>query len=199
MASFSRHVSLIKGLGLSRLLRSTVVVVALGAVALVGVRVDVARSPGFRNSSFVHGTLDLTTSPSAAVVGSPSMAPGDVVVSPLVVSNTGTLPLRYQMHSSTVGGQRFAEGLVLEIRAGVKECTDVGYRLSGEGLYRGPLSEGTVGSRESLRMANYRSLDPRSREVLCIRVSLPRSAGDRYQGRSVEASFIFTASSGTQG
>lgn len=67
---------------------------SLFAAAYLTAQVSVA------NNQFTNGTVALTTSPTSALITYSNLAPGDQVIAPLQVSNTGSLDVRYAMTTS---------------------------------------------------------------------------------------------------
>lgn len=107
-------------LGRTLLLMLAAVGVAAGLVASLSTALytDTASVPG---NTFTTGTVDITTSPTSALVTftSPVMAPGDQVTAPITVSNVGTLDLRYAIKSTTTESV-LAAVLDLTVKSGVR-------------------------------------------------------------------------------
>src|SRR5439155_4042690 len=82
---------------------------------------DSASSSG---NTFSSGTVILSTSGSITFT-SPAMHPGDLVVAPITVSNTGTLGLKYALVSTTTE-DTLAAALQLTVKTGVTTCTAAG-------------------------------------------------------------------------
>src|SRR3972149_8479991 len=78
-------------MGMIRKLTSTIIVLALFvtfiALGVLALFTDTASVPG---NTFSTGTVDISTSPTSALVTFSNMAPGDAVVNPVTVSNGGS-------------------------------------------------------------------------------------------------------------
>lgn len=182
-------------LGRTLLLMLAAVGVAAGLVASLSTALytDTASVPG---NTFTTGTVDITTSPTSALVTftSPVMAPGDQVTAPITVSNVGTLDLRYAIKSTTTESV-LAAVLDLTVKSGVSACTDAGFGLTGTVLY-GPNDLGStagtnvVGNPATGAQAGDRALAASANEVLCFNVSLPLAA-TTGQGLTSTATFDF--------
>jgi hypothetical protein len=172
-------------------LATFVVFVSLSAIALFTDTASVG------NSTFSTGSVDITTSPTSALVTFSGMAPGDQATNRITVSNAGTLELRYAVTSATTENTLAAQ-LDLTIKSGVTDCTNAGFAASGTALY-GP---GALGSTTGINVignptqgahAGDRVLAPGASEVLCFNVTLPFSTGNSFQGLTTTATFNFQA------
>lgn len=110
----------------------------------------------------------------------------------MVMSNSGSLPLGYEMRTTAAGSKDLALKLVLEIKVGVTQYNESGSTASGVEIYRGSLSEASLWTAAD---GTDRILRPGAGEELCFLVALPSSAGDRYLGSSASTMFSFGASS----
>jgi Camelysin metallo-endopeptidase len=76
------------------------------------------------NNTFTNGTVDISTNPTTTLVTFANMAPGDLVIAPITVSNAGTLDLRYAITASATNTD--TKGLMtqleLTIKSGVVIC-----------------------------------------------------------------------------
>ncbi len=72
-------------------------------------------------NTFSTGSVILSTSPTTSIVSFADMAPGDMVTTPLTVTNGGTLDLRYAITSAAtnVDTKGLKDQLVLTIKSGV--------------------------------------------------------------------------------
>ncbi len=146
---------------------------------------------------FSTGVLDLSTSPTSAVVSFSSMTPGDKVTAPLTVSNSGTMQLRYAIRSTTTENL-LATQLDLTVKTGVTTCTNAGFDADGSALY-GPNSAGLstglnlVGDPSQGAQPGDQIMNASANQVLCIQVSLPISTGNAYQGLTTIATLEFLA------
>ena len=143
------------------------------------------------------GSVDISTSPSSAVLSFGGMAPGDSVTGPLTVSNDGSLPLLYSVRSTT-SEDTLAAQLELTIKTNVTVCSDAGFDRDGETIY-GP---GDLGSTAGLELVGDPALgpDPGDRvleasasETLCFQVSLPLGTGHAFQGLTTETILLLIA------
>ena len=77
--------------------------------------------------AFTAGTVIIATDhPATAIVNFSAMAPGDQITAPLLVSNTGSLALRYALSSAATNADTkgLKDQLVLTIKTGVTTCTN---------------------------------------------------------------------------
>ena len=123
-----------------------VVVSALGLVGTLLVNAlftDVATNP---NNVFSSGTVDINTTPSESVaIAYPTMAPGDFISAPIVVTNSGTLDLRYALKSVTTNDA----GLVPVLKMWIRSGGTAGSCLSAMSIaaFQGWGTAGTAGDR----------------------------------------------------
>jgi len=156
-------------------------------------------------NTFSSGTVTLTTDhPSTAIVNFSNMAPGDQVTNPLLVSNTGSLALRYAVSSvaDNTDTKGLKDQLVLTIKTGVTTCTNAAFAATGVIQYTGDLDStagkligdvaqgqtGTVGA-----VGADRVLAAAGSEPLCFNVSLPIATGNAFQGATTTAAFTLAA------
>ena len=167
-------------------------VLAVGALGVSALLTDTATVPG---NVFTTGTIDIATNPTEAAIGSLNMAPGDVVVAPLQVLNSGTIEFRYAM-TSTTSEDTFAAMLVMNVKVGVTDCSVAGFDGDGELLY-GPGVIGSpavtpiFGNQATGADAGDRTLAAGTDETLCIQVTLPSDV--ELQTGTTEATFDFFA------
>ncbi len=109
--------------------------VALIAVTSLALFTDSAAVPA---NTFSTGTIDITTSPTTALVTMSTMVPGDQVTAPLTVLNNGSLALRYAMTATTTEDTLAAQ-LVLTVKSTVTSCTNANWASTGTTLYSGIL------------------------------------------------------------
>ena len=175
---------------------ATVAVLAVTAgllsLSVLALFTDTASVPA---NAFTTGTVDINTSPTTALVTFSNMAPGDEVVSPITVSNDGSLQLRYAV-SSTTTENTLAAQLDMTIKSGVTTCTTAGFGTDGSIIYpTGDLGSTTgidvVGNPDQGDDTNDRTLAASNSEVLCFKVSLPTSTGNTFQGLTTTATFAF--------
>jgi predicted ribosomally synthesized peptide with SipW-like signal peptide len=171
---------------------AVLVAAAMATVMSLALFTDTADVTG---NSFSTGTVDISAAPATAVVSLPAMTPGDQDTAPLVVSNGGSLDLRYAMRSTTTENVLAAE-LVLTVKTGVVTCDDANWAATGSTLYSGPLGSvaGTAvfGSPSAGADAGDRVLAPAASETLCVNVTLPL-ASTAGEGLTTTATFGFEA------
>lgn len=146
-------------------------------------------------NTFSTGTVDISTNPTTALVTFSGMAPGDQVTNPIVVTNSGTLELRYAVTSTTTENTLAAQ-LDLTIKSGVTTCTNAGFGDDGTVIYS-PADLGStaginvIGDPTQGAQAGDRALAASGSETLCFNVSLPLSTGSAFQGLTTTATFNF--------
>jgi spore coat-associated protein N len=151
------------------------------------------------NNTFSTGSVVITTDHTAsAIVSFAAMAPGDAVTAPLLVSNTGSMALRYAISSvaTNVDTQALKDQLVLTIKTGVTTCTNAAYAATGTSIYTGDLDAAAgllVGDAATGADSGDRSLAAAASETLCFNVTLPGSTDDTFQGSATTATFTFAA------
>lgn len=149
-------------------------------------------------NTFTTGTIILETNPTTALVTFNNMAPGDQVTAPIVVTNNGTLQLRYAVTSvaTNTDNKGLRSQLVLTVKSGVTDCSNSGFGNSGTQLYSGVLgsdSPGTniIGNPAQGEQAGDRTLNAGNNETLCFNVSLPLGTSNAYQNATTTATFSF--------
>ena len=127
------------------------------------------------------------------------MAPGDQVTNPLVVTNAGSLQLRYAISGSATNadGKGLKDQLVLTIKT--IDATTPGTpcdNFDGTQLYSADLDGTTgalVGDPAQGDDTGDRTLNASAGETLCFRVSLPSSTGNAFQNAATTGTFTFDA------
>lgn len=147
----------------------------------------VAIRPAAAGAEFVDGTLDISVTPTSAVVSFDSMMPGDSVEGSLTVENNGSLDLRYAINSTATNedGKALKDALVLVIE-----------NWSGEQLYSGDLdgaSGALVGDPSAGQQPGDRLLNAGDSEELTFAVELPLEIGNSLQDAETTATFTFAA------
>ena len=177
---------------------ATIAVLAVTAgllsLSVLALFTDTASVPA---NAFTTGTVDINTSPTTALVTFSNMAPGDEVVSPITVSNDGSLQLRYAVTSTTTENTLAAQ-LDLTIKSGVTACTTGGFDTDGSVLY-GPDDLGSTTPGDNVignpaqgdNPPGDRTLAASASEVLCFKVSLPIATGNTFQNVTTTATFAF--------
>jgi spore coat-associated protein N len=184
--------------GTKRKLAATIVILALlvGLLTMSALAVF-TDSQAVAANTFSTGSIDISTSPTSALVTYSSMLPGDQVTAPITVTNAGSGSLRYAI-SSTTTEAALAGQLDLTIKTGVTTCSNAGFSADGSVIY-GPGDLGAttglnvVGDPAQGAQAGDRTLASSGNEVLCFNVSLPLSTGNAFQSLTSTATFTFQA------
>ena len=167
----------------------------LGGLAGYAVFTDTASVGG---NTFTTGTVLISTTPTTALVTFSDMAPGDSVQpnAGIVITNGGTLALRYAITSTTTEDV-LAAALDLTIRAIDTEATIACDDFTGAILY----ATADLGSTGGINVVGDpaqgdqgadRVLAASASETLCFRVALPLSATGP-EGTTTTATFAFQA------
>jgi spore coat-associated protein N len=151
------------------------------------------------NNTITSGTVDISigAGPIVSVSSPPGMAPGDTVNGSVVVTNSGTLELRYAVTSTLVSGDAaFAQQLDLTIKTlGTNCATFDGATLYGPADFGGTLGAEIklIGDKATGQDAGDRTLAAGANETLCFRVHLPDTTGNDHQGKTANVTFTFHA------
>ena len=185
------------GAGIVRLaLTGLLMTTAVGALVVAATGAIFTDTQSIGANSFSTGTLDISTSPTSAVLVFPDMSPGDRKVRSLQMSNDGSLELRYALKSVTTE-DFMASQLELKVKSGVSTCNAGQFDADGTVLYSGILGslagQNVVGDMAQGPDAGDRVLAASASEELCIKVELPVSTGNAYQGQTTEATFTVYA------
>ena len=185
------------GAGIVRLaLTGLLMTTAVGALVVAATGAIFTDTQSIGANSFSTGTLDISTSPTSAVLVFPDMSPGDRKVRSLQMSNDGSLELRYALKSVTTE-DFMASQLELKVKSGVSTCNAGQFDADGTVLYSGILGslagQNVVGDMAQGPDAGDRVLAASASEELCIKVELPFSTGNAYQGQTTEATFTVYA------
>jgi spore coat-associated protein N len=145
-------------------------------------------------NTFTAGTIDISTSPTSAVIGLNPMMPGDTVNGTLTINNAGSAQLRYAMSSSSTNtdAKALRDGITLTVKlrdVAADACTD----FDGTSLYTGTLAAAAFGSSATGAQAGDRTLAGAASEKLCLRATLPITASNSYQGGTTTTTFTFDA------
>ena len=167
----------------------------LGGLAGFAVFTDTA-SVG--SNTFTTGTIIISTSPTTALVTFSNMAPGDSVQpsAGIVVSNDGTLSLRYAITSTTTEDV-LAAALDLTIREIDADATIACDDFDGAVIYA-TADLGSTGGIDVIgnplqgNQGTDRTLAASVTETLCFRVALPLTATGP-EGVTTTATFAFQA------
>lgn len=173
------------------------VLAGLGAFGALSIFTSTADVTG---NAFTTGTVVISTSPASVLITYDNMAPGDTTTQSLVVSNDGSLELRYAISSSATDTdlKGLKDQLVLTIKTidvtlPATPCDD----FDGTQLYTGDLDDGVsgylVGDPTQGEDTGDRTLAASTSETLCFQVSLPSDTGDAFQDATTTATFSFEA------
>ena len=177
-------------------------VLTIGVLA-VGVRVATQAlftdTQSVGANTFSTGTVDLATSPTSALVTLSAMAPGDKIVAPIQVSNSGTLEFRYAVRSTTTENVLAGE-LDLTVRgpsAASTGCDIAGFGSFGSGVLYGGADLGSTGGTNLIgdptqgSDSGDRTLAASASEYMCFQVELPIGATNAAQGLTSTATIDF--------
>jgi Camelysin metallo-endopeptidase len=144
-------------------------------------------------NTFTTGSVSLADAPASALITFANMAPGDSTDQALLMTNTGSLDLRYSMTTGATNGdgKNLANQLQLTVRTKTgNPCTS----HDGVVLYGpGALSAGAFGSNAQGFQAGDRTLAAAGSETLCFEVDLPLATSNAYQTATTTATFTFDA------
>jgi predicted ribosomally synthesized peptide with SipW-like signal peptide len=182
-----------------KLALTVLVLLALAVFLTAGTMALFTDAQGVPGNGFTTGTIDLNTAPASAVVTLGNMAPGDVTTNSLVVSNAGSLPLRYAVTSvaTNADAKGLKDQLVLDVKSVDVTTPAVPCdNFDGTPLYTGDLDSTAgqlVGNSAQGAQAGDRVMAPGLSETLCFRVSLPLATGNAFQAATTTATFTFNA------
>lgn len=151
------------------------------------------------SNTFSTGTIDISTTPTSALVTLTGMAPGDTATDDVVVTNGGTLQMRYAISSSATNADAKAlkDQLTLTIKtADINTVDGACNQFDGTQLYSGDLDSTAgklVGDSAQGSQAGDRTLNASATETLCFRVNLPSASGNAFQNATTTATFTFDA------
>lgn len=187
--------------GTRRKLAATALALLLfGSLTTVGALAVFTDTENVGANAFTTATIDVTTTPTTALVAFSGMVPGDAVTDDLVVANVaGSAALRYAISSTATNtdAKGLKDQLVLTIKtidvtSPGTPCND----FDGTQLYTGDLDSTAgqlVGDSTQGAQAGDRALAVAGSETLCFRVSLPLSTGAAFQNAATTATFTFSA------
>jgi hypothetical protein len=144
------------------------------------------------SNAFTSGSVEISTSPASAFLTMSNMAPLDSVTAELIVTNDGTLPMRYSMTTATTddGTPPLDDTLTLVIRELGTNCTT----FDGSLVYGGTgetLADGFIGDPTPGGDTGDRPLNAGAHEHLCFKVTLPDVTGP--MSAETTATFTFDA------
>lgn len=185
--------------GRSRWLIPLGLVLALGAMSAAAFSLAVfTDTASVGTNTFSTGTVELTTTPASTAITLTGMAPGSVVTDDIVVTNAGTLALRYAITSTATNTDTKAlkDALVLTIKEDDVATPGACTAFDGVQLYTGDTDSTAgvlVGSTTQGAQAGDRTLAAATNETLCFRVSLALATGNTVQNATTTVTFTFTA------
>jgi hypothetical protein len=166
---------------------------AFAAFVTVGTLALPTDSQAPDSNTFRTDTVDISTTPTSALVSFSSMAPGDSVTDHIVVTNGGTLAQRYSVSSTATNTD--AKGLKDQLTLTVKtvDATTPASpcdNFDGTQLYAGDL-DSTAGKIVGDSTTGARNLAASANETLCFKVELPTSTGNAFQNATTTATLTF--------
>ena len=172
---------------------------SLMVIGAVAVMITAATSAVFTDTAttstntFTTGTLDISAStPATFTLPLDGLAPGDVVNSSITVTNLGSLQLRYAM-TTAVTNSDATFPLTTQLTFQIKTVGAGCLAFDGTSIYSGSLTAAVIGLPAAGPDAGDRPLAASGSEVLCLRATLPGTAGNDYQGDTGSAIFTFSA------
>jgi len=147
---------------------------------------------------FDTSDIDISTAPTTALVTLSDMIPGDSVTDDVIVSNDGSLDLRYSISSSASNADTLGLKDALTLTIKTIDVTTPGTPcddFDGTQLYTGDLDSTAgvlVGDPAQGTQGGDRALVSLASETLCFRVELS-GAATGPDGASTSATFFFDA------
>lgn len=180
-----------------------VLTLSVGGIATLLTSAVLNDTKNVTGNTFSTTGVTLGVNPTTAAITMSGMNAGDVVTSPITVSNTNTAQFRYAMVSTTdaTDNNVLAARLQLQVKTGISaaNCTTANFTSTGTSVY-GP---GVLGSTAGTKVigdpaqgaqTGDRVLAGSTNEVLCLQVKLPTDANDNtYAGKTTTATFVFNA------
>lgn len=185
-----------------------VLAIAGAALAIAGTGAIFTDSQSVDANTFNTGNVDISTNPTTAVLTNSAMAPGDRTTGSIVVTNGGSLQLRYALQRSATNADSKALRDSLRLRIALKgggSCDFPYYNTDGstttlsddtslyEGLGFPGTATNTIGDAAQGSQTGDRTLNAAASETLCMSVVLPSTAGNSLQNAATTATFDFVA------
>ena len=148
-------------------------------------------------NAFTTGSIDLTTSPTTALLTNAAMMPGDTAIAPLVVTAGAGGALRYAISGSSTNAD--SKALMSQLLWTIKTktanpcSTFDGTTLYGPSAINSTTVIALVGSSAQGAQANDRPLAAGASETLCFKYDLPLATGNAYQSAATTTTFQFDA------
>src|SRR2546423_6787598 len=182
-----------------KLVLSVGLVGATAAAVTMGPLAVFTDSQPIGTNTFTAGTVDISTAPTTALVTYANMAPGDTVTNSIVVTNSGSLNLRYAVSSTATNtdAKALKDQLVLTVKT--IDVTTPGTpcdNFDGTTVYTGDLDSTAgkiIGDSAQGVQAGDRTLNTGTNETLCFKADLPLASGDTFQNATTTATFTFAA------
>jgi len=180
-------------------------VLSVGLLGAAAAAVTVSTLAVFTDSqsvganTFSTGTVDISTAPATALLTYSNMAPGDTVTNSIVVTNAGSLNLRYAVSSIATNTdlKGLKDQLVLTVKTiDVTTPATPCDNFDGTTLYTGDLDSTAgklIGDSAQGSQAGDRTLNAGVNETLCFKADLPLSSGDGFQSATTTATLTFAA------
>ena len=139
------------------------------------------------------GTIDIEVSPSSAAFTALNLAPGDMVSGHLLLTNSGSLPLRYWITATSSGGL-LSQWLLFGVWVGRSQCapTDTAPRIV-DNLQIGVNAAQLVGQPARDEAAPGPTLAPGESELICLGATLPLVAPNSVQSQQMDVEIVVNA------
>lgn len=152
------------------------------------------------SNSFATGTLDISTAPASAVFNVGDMAPGDSAVDDILLTNGGSLALRYAVTSTTTENTLAAQlDLTIwdeteeSVVDGTCDTTAPATKLYNSADLGSTSGLDVVGDPTQGADSGDQALAASAAQRLCFLVELPLSTSNSFQGLTTNATFAFQA------
>lgn len=166
-----------------KILRSALVIGAVTIITVTATKAAWSDSVTIENNIFQTGTLDIATTPSMELFDTSlsPIFPGWNETSPLVVTNSGTVPLKYTITPNKISGDdELYSSNNFRLKIGTNEAA-------------GDIFGNESGSQLSTLTTTARTINPGKSEQLFFTASLDQAAGNNLQGKKAIVSFSFNA------
>lgn len=188
--------------------RKRILVTLAGAVTLASLAAGAVSLAVFTDTetvdaTFTSGTIILDATKidglSTTLALGDNWVPGDSVKGVVEVQNDGTNQLRYSLTSTTTSvagpnGGVLNAALTVEVR--VADVDNTCTLFTGTVLQASEVlgaSNGLFGDPSATVGTGDRTVDSGASDFICVKVSLPGTTGDTYQGATATTTFTFNA------
>ncbi|MEE9416888.1 MAG: hypothetical protein V3V01_16525 [Acidimicrobiales bacterium] len=194
MTSARRRRQIVASLGVLLVLLALSVPVALSLLAQNS-SAEFAASENVGVNQLGAATLDIRVGASSTSFEATNMAPGDSAIGSLVLSNAGSLPLRYALSASNSGGL-LADWMLFDVWTS-DDCNDPN-PLSRDTIITGLALDPTstaklIGDPTTGVQPGDRPLAPLETETVCLAARLPLAAPNEVQGTSITIDLVVDA------